>query len=435
MDIPNIFKNSSHQHSILGYGSFWQCIGAIEGWKVTMRVLIKNMNFSGGAPRSMVEFVKSIHNNNNEVLVLGQYVKEPTYYSEAGIETINIESFKRSRPIKNIVNVIKLYKVITTFCPDVIVATGSECYTLKILDGIINVPVVYMWQGGIIHDALPKFLKDENIIVFSKENIDQMTKYGYEKKNIYLITNRISVIKGRKCNRVSLKKANDRDQNVVKCAMITGMTRNKIGSIRCVLNKIKDLGFTKLSLDIIGDGELMSEVKAISDEVNDQFGKQIINIKGYVSEVSSIIEGYDVFFGKGRSVIEPMLYRKIGIVVSEDNRMCICDNDSFENLYYYNFSGRNLSNTTPDKSLIELFESVLYDELETDKYNQAFKFIDENYNSKYLEKKFVDVLEITMGNFKNQKKQIRLLGSIARYIYLYLLFFKEVLLNFNRQRT
>lgn len=393
-----------------------------------MKILIKNSRFSGGGARSMLEFAKSV-NDNNEIMVFGKYVEEPKYYYDAGIKTKDFENFKVYRPITNIINLNKLYKAITSYAPDIIIATGTECYSLRLLKDFIDVPVVYMWQGGVVHYVLPKFLKDESIILFSKENVDQMVNYGYDEKNVYLISNRIHVPDMvNLCREVSPvnKKCYEKS---IKCALISRIDTDKIKSIKYTLDIFNSIALDNVYLDIIGDGERMEDVKKICNEINNKHGKEVITLKGYVSDVNKIIHKYDVFFGKGRSVIEPILHGKIGIVVSEDNKMCICDDNSFEELWYYNFSGRNLSKTTSEEELAELFGSILENSLDNDKFIKSSIFIDENYNSKYLGEKFSSVLEITEKNFRLGKKN-RFFTKVIfclRYIYLYFLFFLSFL--------
>jgi len=72
---------------------------------------------------------------------------------------------------------------------------------------------------------------------------------------------------------------------------------------------------------------------------------------GLVTEVKQEIMAAHMVFGKGRSVLEPIMMNRLGVVVGEQDNMCLCLKDNFQNLYTFNFSGREIARQTTIEEL------------------------------------------------------------------------------------
>ena len=87
------------------------------------------------------------------------------------------------------------------------------------------------------------------------------------------------------------------------------------------------------------------------------------------------------------------MMNRIGCVIGEDGKSSICTSSSFDNLYHFNFAGRNitayLDENRFDKTVLSLLEGTYDINLLLD----SVAVVDKHYSAEYLEEAFWSVIQ------------------------------------------
>lgn len=388
-----------------------------------MKILFKNRSFDGGAPRSMLEYIKLAKKNGIHAVAAGQFEHDPTFYIENDINVINIPYFHLKRPIYNFFQLLKYIKLINKERPDMIhTITSENCLFHSIIEKTMNIPVIKTIPGGKIGRFIAEFLKKDPILVFSDENKLDLIRYGHDSKKITVISNRMNFENVSGDHELFYQSLINNRGKQIRILAISRVSKSKIKSLLHTIGLVDQLTEDNINvrLDILGDGDCISELQEKADEINLKFNNEIVILHGFQKDVKPYIQNSHFLFGKGRSIIDGIINHRISFVVNEEYNMCLCTDDTFENLKTYNFTGRNLYNSTSYEELIEIIETLYngsFNLIELDKINQLTK---ESYDIKLADNKIMQLYN-NVGT-----KKINFDPSIFKIIKEYLLFYLNV---------
>ena len=394
-------------------------------WCRVMKILIKNRRFHGGAAISILEYVKLLK-DDYEIVVIGDRGKVLESYEKLGIQTAIMPKFAYKSLILNFILIMKLSKVILIEKPNVIIAnTFENCIFCSVIQKILNINVINIVPGGYLSNFHLKLLNSlkhspSPFIVFSEENRSQLQNAGIQDDKIHVITNRFNFL-----SKEDLKLKNgDSPQPIgksINLLLISRLDREKINSVIHVINTFSYLynQCKDIQLHIAGDGEFLEDVRNKADEINRSVGKNIIFVLGYVHNVQQYIINSHIVFGKGRSIIEAMYYKKIAIVVNENFEMSICRANNMNELYVYNFSGRNLKQADDASELLKIIKDIQSGKELNINVEEIKKFIIDKYDINKAKNKIMQII----NNYSSDKMPVitfkGILKGILQYIKIY----------------
>lgn len=378
-----------------------------------MKVLIKLQRFAGGAPRSLLQYARALTDNGMSVFAAGEAVPSDAIvesYKKSGIEIYYIKRFNNRRVFLNTSLLVQLYKLIINERPDSIITTdGLDASFCSMLGKYFNICVTIVKAGGTdpYSDILLSTWNDNQLVVFSEENREYYVKHHYNPNRIKLISNRIEVSRDK--NYENFYRRLENKEQMLSLLMISRLDRSKMNSVLTVYKIIENLAtdISKIQLIVAGSGDCTEYLTVEANKINQKFNCDLIKLVGHIDNIPELILSSHLVFGKGRSVIEPIMMNRMGIVVSEDNNFSLCTMKSFENLYNYNFSGRKISHST---GVDEIHQLILALRDGTYNYNNHIGVADlvcMNYESIYLIDKLVPLIKQKSIN-KNSYKLIKL---------------------------
>ena len=390
------------------------------------------MGFGGGAPKSLLEYARSMQAKGHSVTAIGQYTFMPSYYHKYNIETRDIDYFVLKKPIKNIVIIFKNIKIFKKINPDIIhVTTLGQSLYQKISSKLLNSPTVYMIPGGSASGKSNKVLhkildSTDKIIVYTSENIKQLKDSGFRDQQLILIPNRFSF------NDISNHSQGyaHRSKQVLKMLLISRISNGKENSIHTVINfvhSIKNLGYD-VRLDIIGNGteEIVADIENKIKQVNNQYSNDVVYYHGYQDNVDKWIEAADICFGKGRSVIDPVSVGKISYVVNENDNIIPINKTTIQKHLDYNFAGRNFEHGSDVSNIRQVVESIIQNQVNTQELDELRDFVIKNYDINEVADYIEDIYNEVIHQHMDKNIIIRIIGSFYLYfkIYFLLVFFK-----------
>lgn len=380
-----------------------------------MKILINLGRFNGGAPLSILEYGKIAKKNGHDVIAVGEYKSVENKYWDANIKTYNVPFFATHKLLTNFKSLILLSKLIKEERPDLIHATSYGIIPSKYLGLFYGIPVIYSIAGGQITGKT--HFEGDKLIVYSQENKDDLLSEGYEEDQIQVISNRLS-----------LDNIEDADLCIydspeeLKLLLISRLDLGVIKSVSNIIDIVDKFAYEhdKLTLDIIGDGEFKYKITEMANFVNDNHKRCIVKVHGFVDKPIMFIKESHIVFGKGRSIIEAVLNDRISFVIGEDKKISLCTVDTLNNLYKYNFSGRNISNASTIKEVNDIITEVKNCRYDNRKLKEISNRVDKLYNIKYAESKIVKMYENT--DLKRTKGTISNRFSALLFLMKYYLY-------------
>lgn len=386
-----------------------------------LKILFKNMGFGGGAPKSLYQYVEVAKKNNIEVVVVGEHTYPPTEYRKSNIKTIDLPYFIIDKPLYSFYLLIKYLKIIKKEKPDFIHATTQvNCYFHQIISKVNKIPIIYNIPGGKIGEFTAEVMKGEKLLVYSDENKLELLKFGHDKNNITVISNRIDTTNS---NDKYLDHYKFTHASELRLLLISRMSDTNINSIEYIISivkKLKEDNFN-VKLDVLGDGKHFSTIKNMASKANLDVCEEIISLHGFVNNVQTYINKAHIVFGKGRSIIDGIINCRISFVISENKSFCISNSVSFDNLKTYNFAGRNMKTTTTYGELVELIQKLYNNKLNLDYLKQLKKTTRNFYDIKFAEEKILNLYTDTHSN------RVRYNPSFFIILKEYILFYKKIL--------
>jgi len=158
-----------------------------------------------------------------------------------------------------------------------------------------------------------------------------------------------------------------------KIAFMSRISSWKMNSLRYasrVAGILADRGH-RVTLAIAGDGPRMPELKKYVDSINSGRDEPVVRLIGVVEDTPLFLSWADIVLGIGRCAWEGMACGKPTLVVGENGLAGIVEPSTFEELAYYNFAGRNITEPVSDELLVEAVESIMTD---TARYEQLASY-------------------------------------------------------------
>ncbi len=362
-----------------------------------MKCFVRQHKLAGGAPWSIYEYLKVLKNEGYSIVDFVQPVEDnvlKTYTSEFGAPTKR----KDFRQLCVEGNFIKAWnellfelKTIEIEKPDLILAQGAtNAFFYSYICEKMGVPLVIIIPGGDLSSQqylVSKWVRFGNIICFSEENKDVIQK-ALNGNNVHVISNRIS-----------LKSSfGDFDQHYslaepesINILIVSRIVKYKLQSVYKLLNRLSLSDFhARIKVRIAGAGDKMKEFqRCVAEKYSD---KIIVEILGHVNELVPEFEWAHIICGKGRSVIEPIMMNRIGCVIGEDGKSSVCTLRSFENLFHYNFAGRNISEFKGGCDIINVIKSLAEGSYDSSELARCVDMVKKYYSAEYLKDRFMRVV-------------------------------------------
>jgi glycosyltransferase involved in cell wall biosynthesis len=150
------------------------------------------------------------------------------------------------------------------------------------------------------------------------------------------------------------------DQSAVKIVHVSSLNSNKVSSIEAIVNSAPIIveRFPHVQILIVGDGPLLKHVTELAEKANQQLGKRVVVMTGFVKndEMPAMMSISDIVVGVGRVAVEAMACGKPVIIAGTSvgpfggNYGGIVTQYNVNELSDHNFSGRNSrEKVTPEK--------------------------------------------------------------------------------------
>ena len=396
-----------------------------------MKVLLRNIILSGGAPQSMLQYIRVLSSKKCSIKVIAQLSepeieKQYRIYSDELVEKDDFQSLFYKKKIKKLYCQLKNeYKELKNSKPDLVLALGEiNGYFYGYFCERLGIPIITFLAGGDLAWQSFRFksLKCKDYICFSKENEDLLKQFRKEVDRIHVISNRIMIKKqfGDVEEHYFVKKYD------AVCILITSrIVDGKFDSIQFFLKNLEEVASRidfNIAVRIAGTGNREEDLRLVLDELS----KKNLNVSllGHVDDLTEQFEWAHIAVGKGRSVLEPIMMNRVGCVIGDNGELEIPDDCNLDRLYHYNFAGRNLVCDNPVDSLYNLVQAI-YNGYETEKILNISGKIRELYSAELLSEKFMRVVE----NVETPSKPKKKISILFLLFYFYYIHFKKKLLK------
>lgn len=391
------------------------------------------MNLSGGAPRSVYEYLSVLKNDGNSITVLfnEKDQKLSALYKNSFDDFVptvyGYDLLLKSR-VKDLYFLLKKeYNYLKREPPDLVLVLGHfNAFFYTCFCNSLNIPAITIIAGGDLTEGvhLLEGCPCDHIICFSKENRDVLQKC--------IDDERITVIS----NRIQLKTVFDDAENhynlsadeSVNVLFTSRVDKDKLDSITSFISLADKIANNnqKINISVAGNGDCFGKLKDYVDSIDNPCLS--IELKGHVNDLVPEFKKAHIVIGKGRSVMEPIMMNRIGCVIGNDGKIEVCTTDNFDNLYHYNFSGRNLNCDDPKAVLEGLIDSITSGSFNTDEMLSVADITRKHYSSEYLADKFYYVLD-NMKCEKRRKKRVSVLWLVLKLIWI------KTLIKIRRRKT
>lgn len=398
-----------------------------------MKCIIRQYGFGGGAPRSILQHIKVLKqlsydhivcmSGNTDDQLKADFEEE---VNQLIIRTCPAELCWAKKYVSAFREYLWEYRYIKNNSPDLVIVLGQLNGALySDICKKLGIPLIVYIAGGTIdeHDPCFDFWHNCEVICFSLENADMITKH-FSAAHTNVISNRISV--------------HDRFEDVeehylslnpiVNVLIVSRLDQQKIQSIFSALNVLAKCSGNDLQINvrIAGRGVCQEELNTFCESLQSDCLK--IQMLGQVHDLTEHFRWAHVIAGKGRSVIEPIMMNRIGCIIGDDGKIEFCSKDSFENLYHYNFSGRELRNADACSEMNEMLIKIRNGHISKDFVMDNAEMTIQRYAAEFLPQKLEQVLAKLPPKFQSDKKVhhiINYIRLVAKYMF-FDLFHKRV---------
>ena len=314
------------------------------------------VEFAGGEGPLRKEIEKEFH------------FQELTYcYEHAGRQTyFTWHSLKTLKQISNIVE---------RWAAEGIHAFDARSYILASMLGIqTGIAVTCTLCGGITpYYNIPACGK---LIVFSKEQKEKLINvYGWKEDNVEVISTRLDMEQfenNPEAEIEALCRKYEIDPAKRNIMMITNFLGPKVEAIKYLLKAIPAVleQYPDVSLVMIGSrGDFFREAKEAGEKINKAIGRKAIVFTGAVMNAQKLLVAGHIVLGVGRSAFEGMAHRKPTLIVGGNGYAGTVNKDNTEEIWHYNFSGRNNKHEVSP----EILKGELIRLLEDDNYYESVR--------------------------------------------------------------
>ena len=363
-----------------------------------MKCIIRQYKLSGGAPRSLLEHIKVLKLLGfDEIICMATEGEKDLYskYLDEVSEVIirNSLSFLwTEKKYKAVYEELKWeYGYIKNESPDLVIALGE-------IDGALysnfchqlGIPLIIYIAGGDLtaNEKVIDLWKYCEVICFSEENADIIKKH-FNENHLNVISNRINTT----ILFQDLENKYTKQQSEINFLISSRLDKDKMSSIYSFLNMLKmsNLDNIDINIHVAGDGtqktKLSEYCNSIScDSVN-------ICLLGHLADLTEEFRWAHIIAGKGRSVIEPIMMNRIGCIIGDNSKMSFCKTRTFDNLYHYNFAGRNIENPSTQNDLQDVISLICTGEINIEEILDISSKTRQYYSTDYLKEKVERVLD------------------------------------------
>lgn len=387
-----------------------------------MNIFFKGSRLSGGAPRSALQYLKVLKVDGHKITALIQE-------GDAGLKAEYIQLIDKLicrddlSKFLWVHNYFKAYIVVKQNLKFI----KENQFDFLLADGFLNdfffgdfcqknkISVVTLIAGGDLSAceyALPH-CRSDHFICFSKENKDVLSKY-FDADKITVISNRIQLTKRFDDVQKHYRFDSSDTVNVLMTSRLHGDKYDSVVNFIDTLNSVASQN-RRISLVIAGDGDRIDELKKYAGSVDNSCLS--VEFAGHIDDLVPYFEKAHIVVGKARSVLEPIMMNRIGCVIGDDGRLEVCTTKNFENLYHFNFSGRNLQKENPTAEMIALIDSLVDGSFDFNDFEQTVEMISQHYSSEYLADKFHAVLD-SLEPPQKTKRVVSPLLLVIKYMFL-----------------
>lgn len=254
-------------------------------------------------------------------------------------------------------------------------AFDARSYILASMLGIQRgIPVTCTLCGGITpYYNIPACGK---LIVFSKEQKEKLINvYGWKEDNVEVISARLDMEQfedNPEAEINALCREYEIDPAKKNIMMITNFLGPKVEAIKHLLKAIPPVleQHPDVFLVIIGSrGDFIREAKEAGEKINKTIGRKAIVFTGAIMNAQKLLVASHIVLGVGRSAFEGMAHRRPTLIVGENGYAGTVNRDNIEEIWHYNFSGRN----NKHKVSPEILSAELIRLLEDDNYYESVR--------------------------------------------------------------
>jgi len=156
------------------------------------------------------------------------------------------------------------------------------------------------------------------------------------------------------------------------------MVANAVEAAGLLARRRRDVG-----LILAGDGPAFHEVRALADRINRNAGRTVVHLLGPVRNIAAVFARAEAVIGMGRGIWEGLALGKPGIVVGSLGFAGVVAPETVEELGYYNFAGRNVTEPVPPARLADELEHILADGAYARRLGEfSRRFILENFDAR-----------------------------------------------------
>ncbi len=390
-----------------------------------MNILFAFFRLDGGAPLSALSYMKFLRAHGHMVYAAGTIGKEhiAEAFINAGVSLLPGASvsylLSKHRYEEALRTYTQLYKMIAENEIDMVVSLQDRFVYGRIC-AHCNLPHIALVAGGTLRSKWEvRYWKADHVICFSPENLETLVGCGIKADDISVISNRIDA-----CLHPVWRDRYEQPKAAVKMLAVSRLARGKTASLFTAINLTERLNQdgVPVTLDIAGDGNAFEMVRTAATGVNHRLGTKTVWLLGYHKDIGALANDYDIVCGKGRSVLEPIMTGRIGVVIGEDEKVCVHTEGSFSNLYYYNYSGRNIALETTYKEFKQLMLDILNGTVDGNTLEKDVEIVRRNYHTDSLEVKLNTIVAktILMHGCCRRKKGLAasLLWAVVLYVYM-----------------
>jgi len=146
-------------------------------------------------------------------------------------------------------------------------------------------------------------------------------------------------------------------------------------AVESLLNKGRNV-----ILAIAGDGTHAEKLMQHADTINSKRSKQVIKFIGPIEQTPEFLSWADIVLGIGRCAFEGMATSKPTLIVGEKGLAGVVEDVKTEELQYYNFAGRNITEQQDISLLANAIEEILTNK---EKYRDLAEFSREYVKKNY----------------------------------------------------
>lgn len=353
----------------------------------------------GGAPLSLLQHYLIIQKNGYDTIICitpgnNDYL-QAKYEKEFGKiidKKSSAELWNESKIIKSFLQYRWDYRLIQKERPDLVVVLGVFNAALySYICKKMGIPMIVYIAGGTLDNQgqIIKLWKNCEVICFSKENEDEIIKH-YVHDHVHVISNRILIPE--RFN--DIETHYQTEQSEIHVLITSRLAEDKIQSIYSLIRLLSQCASKSahIVVRIAGDGPVKDELLSFCNKMNTD--ELTIQYLGHLDKLTEQFRWAHIAAGKGRSVIEPIMMNRIGCIIGEDGKIGFCNEKDFENLYHYNFSGRNLETEDSLNEMRKMIEKINKGAVEYEDVIIPSELVNDNYSAEYLPEKLRNVLEV-----------------------------------------